>query len=340
VTGAGLPIPWVGKDFVTLAMLDPVIDLVSSNTPLPSPWGRVVVIVALFAIAWAVSRASAFVARRLLAWHDRRHEDSDLEVTGKIAELKRRETLVSVIRTGIAYAAFAGAVILSFAQLAGGVDRLAAIAGASLALIVAGFAAQRVLVDIIAGLMMFVERWYSVGDTVVAIAAGVELQGVVEDVSLRRTRLRSLNGEVIQVHNSQITAVRVLPSGVKELAIELFVSKRDEGERLVEEVAKFLPEGPTTFVHRPWIESVEELSHVLTRIRMRVTVAPGREWLAEEFFADLLKERGGSSLIVHGPVALAVDERATRTFARASATTRTRFRSAPQPETAAARSGR
>jgi small conductance mechanosensitive channel len=221
--------------------------------------------------------------------------------------------------------------------LAGGVDRLAAIAGASLALIVAGFAAQRVLVDIIAGLMMFVERWYSVGDTVVAIAAGVELQGVVEDVSLRRTRLRSLNGEVIQVHNSQITAVRVQPSGVKELAIELFVSKREAGEKLVEEVASMLPEGPTTFVRRPWIESVEELSHILARIRIRVTVTPGREWLAEEFFSDLLKERGGSSLIVHGPVALAVDDRATRTFARASATTRVRFRPAPQEKTAAAR---
>ena len=322
---------------MTLTMLDPVIDLVTSNTPLPSPWGRVVVIVGLFGIAWGVARFSAFVARRILAWHDRRHENSDLEATGKIAELKRRETLVSVIRTGIAYGAFGTAVILSFAQLAGGVDRLAAIAGASLALVVAGFAAQRVLIDIIAGLMMFVERWFSVGDTVVVIAAGVDLQGVVEDVSLRRTRLRSLNGEVVQVHNSQITAVRVLPSGGKELAIELFVSKRDEGERLVADVATLLPEGPTTFVHRPWIESVEELSHVLTRIRLRMTVAPGREWLAEEFFADLLKERGGKQLIVHGPVAMAVDERATRTFARASATTRVRFRALPQSERAAAR---
>jgi moderate conductance mechanosensitive channel len=318
-------------------MLDPIIDLVTSNTSLPSPWGRVVVIVALFAIAWGIARLSAFVARRLLAWHDRRHANHDLEATGKIAELKRRETLVSVIRTGIAYAAFATAVILSFAQLAGGVDRLAAIAGASLALIVAGFAAQRVLVDIIAGLMMFVERWYSVGDTVVVIAAGVDLQGVVEDVSLRRTRLRSLNGEVIQVHNSQITAVRVLPSGLKELAIEIFVSKRDEGERLVADLANLLPEGPTTFVRRPWIESVDELSHVLARIRLRMTVAPGREWLAEEFFSDLLKEKGGTSLIVHGPVALAVDERAARTFARASAATRSRFRAVPQGETAGVR---
>jgi small conductance mechanosensitive channel len=302
-------------------MLEPIIDLLTSNTSLPSFWGRVVVIAGLFALAVLISRLSAFVARHVLAWHDRRDSDADLEATGKIADLKRRETLVSVIRTGIAYAAFAAAIVLSVAQLTGGVDKLTAIAGASFLLIVTGFAVQRILIDILAGFTMFVERWYSVGDTVTLVAA-VELQGVVEDVSIRRTKLRSLNGEVIQVHNGQITAARVLPRGVKELAIEIFVSKREAGERLVEDVARILPEGPTTFIRRPWISHVEELSPVLTRIRVHTTVTPGREWLAESFFTDLLKQRAPDGLIVHGPVALAVDERATRSFARASATTR------------------
>jgi hypothetical protein len=302
-------------------MFDPLIDLLSSSTPLPSFWGRVIVIVALFGLALLISRVAAFVARHVLAWHDRRHSESDLEATGKIADLKRRETLVSLIRTGIAFGAFVAAIVLSVAQVTGGVDKLTAIAGASFALIVAGFAAQRVLIDILAGFTMFVERWYSVGDTVVLIAS-VELQGVVEDVSIRRTKLRSLNGEVIQVHNGQIIAARVLPRGVKELAIEIFVSKRDAGERLIEDVARILPEGPTTFVARPWISQVDELSPVLTRIRIATTVTPGREWLAESFFTDLLRQRAGDGLIVHGPVALAVDERATRSFARASAATR------------------
>jgi moderate conductance mechanosensitive channel len=309
-------------------VLDPFIDLLNSNTPIPSLWGRIVVIVSLFAVAWLVSRLSAFIARHVLAWHDRRHSESDLEATGKIADIKRRETLVSVIRTGIAYAVFAAAVVLSVAQLTGGIDRLTAIAGASFALIVAGFAAQRLLLDVLAGLTMFVERWYSVGDTVVLVAA-IELQGVVEDVSLRRTKLRSLNGEVIQVHNSQITAARVLPRGVKEIAIELFVSKRETGERLIQDIAPILPDGPTTFIRRPWVSQVDELSPVLTRIRMLTTVAPGREWLAESFFSDLLKQRATDGLIVHGPVALAVDDRATRSFARASATTRRSFERVP-----------
>src|SRR4026209_2842215 len=104
--------------------------------------------------------------------------------------------------------------------------------------------------DVIAGTMMFVERWYAVGDTIAV--SGLELQGVVEDVSLRRTKLRTLDGESIHIHNSQIPAVKVLPRGVKELAIELFVSDRGRGEELVDSVAALLPEGPTTFVRRPW----------------------------------------------------------------------------------------
>ena len=153
-----------------------------------------------------------------------------------------------------------------------------------------GFAVQRVLTDIIAGFAMFAERWYAVGDTIAV--PGLELQGVVEDVSLRRTRLRTLDGESIHIHNSQIPAVKVLPRGVKELGIELFVSERERGEELVAAMAALLPEGPTTFVRKPWIDTVEELSPSLVRIALRATTAPGREWLVDGFFTDLLQRAG------------------------------------------------
>lgn len=305
-------------------MLDPLIDLLNSRTPVYPPFGSILVIVTLFALAWVVARSSGWLALRVLGWNDRRSSSSDLEATGKMANLKRRETLVSIIRAAIIYVAFGAAVILSIGQLIGGIDRLTAIAGASFLIIVGAFAAQRILMDILAGLMMFVERWFSVGDTVIVHAAG-QHQGVVEDVSLRQTVVRSVTGEQIHIHNSHIQAVRVLPRGVKELAIELFVSKPDEGEGLVHEVASMLPEGPTTFVRRPWVEHVEELSVSLARIRIRATVAPGREWLVEGFLSDLLKEQAGDSLILHGPIVFAVDERATWSFARASGAERGSF---------------
>ena len=211
-----------------------------------------------------------------------------------------------MIRTGIAYVAFAAAVVLAAAQVTGGFDRLSAALGASFVLILIGFSAQRVLVDIIAGFSMFTEKWYSVGDTI-AIPT-MELQGVVEDVSLRRTKLRSLDGEIINIHNSQIPAVRVLPGGTKEFDVELVASNREAAELLVESVTSILPVGPTTFAQRPQVHQIDELAPALVRLRIRAAVAPGREWLVHGFYTDLLKERADKHLIVHGPVVLTVDE--------------------------------
>ena len=279
-----------------------------------------IIIVLLFAAAWLLARCAAFVALHVLVWNDRRSADLDLTKAGKMTRLKRRETQVSIIRAGVTYLGFATAAVLSVGQLIGGVDRLTAIAGASFLLILVGFAVQRVLMDIIAGLAMFLERWYSVGDTIQIPMH--EVQGIVEDVSLRHTRLRTLDGEVIHIHNSQIPSVRVLPSGAKELMLEVFVTDREKGVEMVDSVASILPEGPTTFTRRPRIDRVDELSESLFRISVRASVAPGREWLVDGFFADLLRERAEHGVIAHGPVTLAVDESAARSYARASAATR------------------
>ena len=277
-------------------------------------------IILLFAAAWLLARAAAFIALKVLVWNDRRSADHDLTKAGKMTRLKRRETQVSIVRAAITYLAFGAAVVLSIGQLIGGVDRLTAIAGASFILILVGFAVQRVLMDIIAGLAMFIERWYSVGDTIQIPMH--ELQGVVEDFSLRHTRLRTLDGEVIHIHNSQIPSVRVLPGGAKELRLEVFVTDQERGIEMVDSVASILPEGPTTFFRKPRIEQIDELSETLARISVRASVAPGREWLVDGFFADLIRERAEPGLIAHGPVTLSVDESAARSYARASHLTR------------------
>jgi moderate conductance mechanosensitive channel len=287
-------------------------------------------IVCLLVAAWLVSRGAAYLARKILVWHDRRNEAAAATVDLRIANVKRRETTVAVVRAAIGYGAFAVAITLSAAQLTGGFDKLSTLAGASFVIILGGFAIQRVLMDVIAGTMMFVERWYHVGDTI-AIPT-LELQGVVEDVSLRRTKLRTLDGETIHVSNSQIPAVRVLPEGLKELAIELFVSDRERAERLVLSLQSILPEGPTTFARRPWIEEVNELDERLVRIRLRASIVAGREWLVQGFVSDLLKERADEGLIVHGPVVLTVDEQAARSFARTRSATRWAARPAAHPQ--------
>lgn len=83
----------------------------------------------------------------------------------------------------------------------GGLVAPATVLGAAL-----GFGAQRLVQDILAGFFIITERQYGFGDTVrLAITgAGEDAEGVIEDVTLRVTRMRNSDGEVITVPNGQI----------------------------------------------------------------------------------------------------------------------------------------
>ena len=286
-------------------------------TPLGRSFAMVVVVVGLFVLAWVVGRAAARVAAYLVDRSDRRRrrpgELGDLE-TGVITGLRQRETAISLIETTVRYLAFAVALVLSAVVLSGA-QRLQTIVGASFIAIVVGFAAQRFLMDVIAGLLMFFEGWFRIGDTV-AIDV-LQMQGVVESVSLRALTLRSITGEILHIPNSQVVALRVIPRGYRDVEIEFFTSALEPGQALVEEIARLVPAGPTRFVRRPVLVDSETLDDDLHRITAHCAVAVGREWLAQDFLPTLIRERAPEGLLLHGPIVTFTSAQARTTFARA-----------------------
>jgi small-conductance mechanosensitive channel len=283
--------------------------------PLSGNWRTAALIVGSFLIAWTVSKASGRLAELITRRWERRHGHTgpSPDDTAALRGLKRRDTAVSLIRTTVRYVAFLLALAFSLVQISG-FSKVAALAGASLIVVLIGFAGQRFLTDIIAGLLMFFEGWFSVGDTITV--EPWSLSGVVEELSLRSTTLRAVTGEKIRVNNSSIYAARVLPKGVREVEIEMMATDGDDCRRVVEEVARIVPAGPTRFVRRPEVVEVEVLDDDLVRVLVHASVAHGREWLVENFLPDLIKERAPEGLIAHGPIVMFVDERATRRFAR------------------------
>jgi small-conductance mechanosensitive channel len=85
-----------------------------------------------------------------------------------------------------------------------GVDFGPLIAGAGIVGIALGFGTQTMVKDFIAGFFLVVEDQYGVGDTV---DLGGEAKGTVEQVTLRSTRLRDVEGNVWWVPNGQLTRV-------------------------------------------------------------------------------------------------------------------------------------
>ncbi|HET8805021.1 MAG TPA: hypothetical protein VFM47_01020, partial [Gaiellales bacterium] len=131
-------------------------------------WTTAGVIVMAFVTAWLISRASGIVAEFAVRRYERRQlgDETAPADTGVLLRLNRRETMISLVRTSIRYLAYGFAIAISIGQLLGW-SKSTAIAGASLLVVLIGFAGQRFLTDLVAGLLMFFEGWFSVGDTIV-----------------------------------------------------------------------------------------------------------------------------------------------------------------------------
>jgi small-conductance mechanosensitive channel len=279
------------------------------------PLGLGAIVVGLFLTAWLVSWIAGRLAARLVDRAERRRAGDSRLDTASLVSLRQRETAIDLISTSVRYLAFVIAVVLSLVAVSGA-QRIQTIVGASFLVVIVGFAVQRFLTDVVAGLLMFFEGWFRIGDTV-AIDAW-QAQGVVEKVSLRALTIRTIRGEIIHVPNSQVVALRVIPRGYWEVEVEFFASDLEKARDLVVEIARIVPVGPTRFLRRPELFETETLADDLHRITARCEVAVGREWLAEDLLPTLIKERAGKGLLLHGPIVTFVDERAVRSFARAT----------------------
>jgi small conductance mechanosensitive channel len=82
----------------------------------------------------------------------------------ELLQLRRRETAIVLVATAIPYVT-AIIVLVVLASLF--LPTAAALGGSALILVVVGFAAQRFLMDVIAGSFIALERWYGVGDFVI-----------------------------------------------------------------------------------------------------------------------------------------------------------------------------
>jgi hypothetical protein len=286
-----------------------LVDLLQRQTHLPSSVARLLVILLLIAAAWIAARIAAAVAGWLVAHGERARGRT-------LARRKERETAISVVQTSARYGVWALAIALAFI-VAFGSSGAQAFVGASFLAIVVGFAVQRFLIDLLAGIVMFFEGWFRIGDAILIEPWDVE--GIVEEVSLRAVVVRGAGGELQRVHNSQVLAVKLYPRGFREAEVELIVRDGVHARGKIEEMVPLLPVEPTRFVRAPELVECRELAGGIADVRLRAAVVPGREWLAQDLLPSLIKEVLGEDQLVHGPVVSFVDEVAQRRFGRLAA---------------------
>jgi small conductance mechanosensitive channel len=165
------------------------------------------------------------------------------------------------------------------------------LAGAGIAGVALGFGAQSLVKDCIAGLFMLIEDQYGVGD-VVDLGEAV---GVVEEVTLRTTVLRGIDGTVWHVPNgvvqrvgnrSQLWSVALLDVDV---AYETDLGRARE---LLHQAAAEVCESDQfsdAVIEPPTVLGVEALGADGVTLRLTVRVEPGTQWDLQRALREHIK---------------------------------------------------
>lgn len=191
---------------------------------------------------------------------------------------KRSNTLISVIVTTIQIVIIF-VFLLSLASNIG-INVTTVLAGASVLGVAIGFGAQSMVKDVIAGLFIIMENQYRKGD-VVKIA---DTSGVVEEINLRRTILRDMDGITHTVPNGEIRVASNFTKTWSRVNLNISVSydtDLDKAMAIINRVGKELAEDPqwaSSILTAPKALRVDKLGDSGIEIKVLGETKPIRQW--------------------------------------------------------------
>jgi small-conductance mechanosensitive channel len=225
-------------------------------------------------VGWAGSRITDRI--------DARYTGGDALVRTEAA--KHRHSLTQVVTWTAVVLIYAVAVFFVLDTL--GVPVTGLVAPATVLGVGLGFGAQRIVGDVLAGFFLITERQYGFGDVVaIQVVGGMEpAEGTVEDVTLRITRLRSVDGEVITVPNGQIVKVTNLSRDWARAVVDVPVPTGADVNR-VNEVLRSVgreafrdPALRPLLLDTPSVMGVESLDLEQVNVRMVARTLPGKQF--------------------------------------------------------------
>ncbi|MEF8883712.1 MAG: mechanosensitive ion channel family protein [Haloarculaceae archaeon] len=227
------------------------------------------------AVTFVVVAVVVFVVARLtvVPLLNRVLRSRDLDAHARKPLLKLTSLVVGFAAVGIAFA-FAGyGNILSAIATVG--------AAATLAI---GFAMQDVLKNFVAGIFIFTDKPFRIGDWI----EWDDNSGVVEDISLRVSRVRTFDNELLTVPNSQLTDGVIKNPVAKDtlrLKFVFGISYDDDIDRATEIIVEEAEANPDILEDPAPSVRLVELGDSSVGLQSRV-------WISNPSRADFVKTRG------------------------------------------------
>ena len=250
------------------------------------PLAILVIVVGAVVVRWIASKAIDRVVRR-----------AETAPTGHrkpgthTRRAQRARSLGSLLKSITTTVVFGIAFVMVLSEV--GMDVAPILASAGVLGLAIGFGAQNLVKDFLSGVMMMIEDQYGVGD---AVDLG-EAVGTVENVGLRVTRVRDVDGTVWYVRNGEILRVGNQSQNWARTVLDISVSYAedlDQVRRVLTEVAHGLWEDEDfkdVVIEEPEVWGVQNLGPDAVVVRVTLKTAPMEQWNVARVMRERIKDR-------------------------------------------------
>ena len=219
----------------------------------------------------------------------RRHTPAALLDTGELLSARgtqRMEALAAALAGATSFAVWVCAALAVLHVLGVRVGPL--LTGAGLIGVALGFGAQSLIRDFLAGVFILVEDQYGVGDVV---DLGVA-DGTVEAVTLRATRIRSVDGTVWHVPNGQIQRAGNMSQHWSRALLDVQIALDSDIDRAREAMKRVADEAwreDRAIIEEPEVWGVQSLGPGGITIRLVAKTMPLEQWRISRLLRERIK---------------------------------------------------
>ena len=194
------------------------------------------------------------------------------------AEKKREDTLIKIFNSTLAALVWAIAVLMILPEF--GIEIGGIFLGAGIIGVAVGFGAQYVIRDFLAGLFIMIENQYRVGDVIKIAGIG----GKVEDITLRKTVLRDIDGAVHHVPNGEIKVASNKSQEFSRVHLKIGVAYKEDMEQVFQvlnRVGRELAEDSEwrdSILKTPQVSGIDDFADSAIIIKVLGDTLPLKQW--------------------------------------------------------------
>lgn len=251
-------------------------DLINRLPVFVIPFFRIVTV--LFVSALFIKLSESFISRVLsMNGHEKLHFDEN-----------KKKTLAGLLKSIVRYVTYFMAAVNILEIL--GIKTESLLTAAGIGGLAVGFGAQNLVKDVISGFFIIFEDQYNVGDYVET--AGVE--GTVDEIGLRTTRLRDFGGQLHIIPNGEITRVTNHSRGVMRARVNVNITYEEDLDHALaalQEVCEQVKAKREDIVEGPTILGVSNLGPTEVVITILARTLPMQQWGVERELRKAILEK-------------------------------------------------